>query len=519
MLKISGLNDGSNKSSEILNSDVLSNHRKWNIGISALILAALVVITSATVVDADLWGHLRFGLDALENKEITQVDPYSYLSTGQRWINHEWLAEIAFALAWMAAGSTGLILLKTVVGVLTIGLVYLFLIKQNIPPIRAGSLVIIASLGIFPAIATVRPHMFTLLFTACMFIVIALADQGKYKWLWFAPLISALWVNFHGGILAGLGFLGIWAFFHTVLHRDKWLRILPPVILSFLAILINPYGLDLVTFLLRTATVPRTEIVEWQPLQPISVLGGIYLVLLVILILGLVYSRKDKSKPLMVLLAVAVLLPFVASRHLPIFSLAVLVFGGEHIADTWSRFSPSKDEHRTRPGWIPILSIILAIGLLIGSINNFREIPIPGDPNPYFPVNAVSILKQSRVEGNLAIPFNWGEYAIWHLGPGIKVSVDGRRETAYSEEIYQANLAFQYGVNEWDAILEEHDTHLVLVNISSATFNLMKTKPGWELIYHDDTSALFSIGNWNQFEKLHNIEIDINTNSDNYYFP
>jgi len=27
-------------------------------------------------------------------------DPYSYLSAGQPWINHEWLAEVSFALAW-----------------------------------------------------------------------------------------------------------------------------------------------------------------------------------------------------------------------------------------------------------------------------------------------------------------------------------------------------------------------------------------------------------------------------------
>ena len=38
--------------------------------------------------------------------------------------------------------------------------------------------------------------------------------------------------------------------------------------------------------------------------------------------------------------------------------------------------------------------------------------------------------------------FNWGEYAIWHLGPDVKVSVDGRRETIYS----MATLAHQYAI-------------------------------------------------------------------------
>jgi hypothetical protein len=30
-------------------------------------------------------------------------------------------------------------------------------------------------------------------------------------------------------------------------------------------------------------------------------------------------------------------------------------------------------------------------------------------------------------------PFNWGEYAIWHLAPRLRVSMDGRRETIYSD--------------------------------------------------------------------------------------
>jgi len=501
------------------NSNPDSNEKVILISISSLILAALIVITSATVVDPDLWGHLRFGLDVLESGKITQVDPYSYLSVGQRWINHEWLAEVAFALAWLAGGSTGLIILKTVVGVLSIGLIYWFLIMQDIPPISTGSLVIIASLGLFSSIATVRPHMFTLLFTSCTFIVIAKADSGRYKWLWTAPIIFALWVNFHGGFLAGLGFLVIWAIIHTLLNREKWLRILPPVLLSTLAVLVNPYGLDLIIFLLRTATIPRAEIVEWQPLQPISILGGIYLILMVILILGLVYSRKEKSKPLMVLLALAAILPFVAKRHLPIFSLAMLVFGGVHIADAWSRILPTGDTQRTRSRWIPIIIIILAIGLVIGSYYNFLEIPIPHRPNPYFPIDTVSLIKQSQVSGNLVIPFNWGEYAIWHLGPRIRVSVDGRRETVYPDDIYEANLSFHNGINEWDSVLENHETNLVLVEVSSAPFNLMKTKLGWKLIYDDSTSALFVSQDWDQIDILRSHAESFEIPPPNYVFP
>ena len=35
--------------------------------------------------------------------------------------------------------------------------------------------------------------------------------------------------------------------------------------------------------------------------------------------------------------------------------------------------------------------------------------------------------------------FNHGEYLIWHLAPQLQVSMDGRRETVYSESVLAAH--------------------------------------------------------------------------------
>lgn len=484
------------------NSKPASNEKVTLISITILVLATLIAINSRTLADADLWGHLRFGLDFLETKVITEVDPYSYLSAGQRWINHEWLAEIMFALAWTAAQETGLILLKTLVGVLALGLIYFYFIKSQIPPIRAGILVILAWVAIFPTIATVRPHMFTLLFSGILFVIISTAESGKYSWLWTAPPIFILWVNFHGGFLAGLGFLGIWTVVHTTLHSNNWLRILPPVILSFIAVIINPYGLDLITFLLRTATVSRPEIGEWQPIAIISILGGVYMLLLVITVLGLVFSRKKKRIPTLVLLGVSALLPLIAIRHLSLFSLAVLVFGGEYIVDAWPKITPLDSEQSKRSTMLALVSVFSALILLIWSTSNFIQILIPNHPVPIFPDRAVSLLEESQVTGNLAVEFNWGEYVIWHLSPKILVSVDGRRETVYPDDIYQENMAFLYGYDQWDSLIDNYETGMVLVSLSYPVYNLMKLKPGWELIYEDSSSALFASQDWDQLEIL-----------------
>jgi hypothetical protein len=41
--------------------------------------------------------------------------------------------------------------------------------------------------------------------------------------------------------------------------------------------------------------------------------------------------------------------------------------------------------------------------------------------------------------------FDWGEYAIWHFGPKLRVSIDGRRETVYSEAVLDQQRRLAYG--------------------------------------------------------------------------
>ena len=512
------MNDELRKPEQRSNPDETGD-RLWEISITALVFTALIAVTSRSIADADLWGHLRFGLDNIQAGSIAQVDPFSYLTAGQRWINHEWLSEVVFGLVWLAGESIGLVMLKTTVGILTLGVIYIYLRRSGMPVIRASVLLILGWLGILTAIATVRPHMFTLLFTALTFIIIAKAEQGRYRWLWAAPLVMLLWINFHGGVLAGLGFLCIWTFIHIIIHPKEWIRILPPVIVSIFALLVNPYGLDLVTFLFRTATVARPEIVEWQPIKVVSLLGGIYFILLAITIFGLVYSQRKKDIPIIVLLVVAALLPFVAFRHLPLFALAVLVFGGPYIANAWEKFSPTPQLHRHRPRWLSIATLVIALILMVWSIPNFPNIVIPNQPVPFFPDRAVALLAESQVSGNLGVEFNWGQYVIWHLGPEIQVSMDGRRETVYPDDKYEIYISFIKGSGQWDVLLEDYETHMVLISKFGPAYNLMKIKPGWEIIFEDSVSALFAVQGWDQIDTLNLAAQNLDPDFTNSQFP
>jgi hypothetical protein len=55
---------------------------------------------------------------------------------------------------------------------------------------------------------------------------------------------------------------------------------------------------------------------------------------------------------------------------------------------------------------------------------------------------AVIFLRDNRLHGRMLTWFDYGEVSIWHLGPGLRVSYDGRRETVYSDTVQTAHQRF-----------------------------------------------------------------------------
>jgi hypothetical protein len=167
------------------------------------------------------------------------------------------------------------------------------------------------------------------------------------------------------------------------------------------------------------------------------------------------------------------------------------------MGSAWARWTADRPSRReARPNrrlrlWASGIALALAVAMVRLSLPHFSCIVVDPIVNS-MPARAVALLKDSGASGNMAVFFDWGEYVLWHLSPRIKVSMDGRRETAYSDVARAENLNFLLGTDNWDAILQNHDTHLALVSKRWPSFNLMKLKPGWPLIYEDFLAAIFA---------------------------
>jgi hypothetical protein len=491
--------------------------RVWRRSIYFLTLCIAIYILSPTVADPDLWGHVRFGEDTIAEGAVSRVDTYSYMSAGTEWINHEWLSEVLFATVHNIWGSRGLVFLKVTIALLIAGLLYWHLLAQRLEPLRAGIVLAFVSFMMISGLITVRPQMFTFLFFLITLLILHAGEHGRPSVLWLLPVVLAVWINFHGGVIAGLGVIGIWAGARLLAglfgsRRDdaeeRETLVIKPIVpiavglASAVGLLLNPYGWKLPVFLVRTATIPRPDISEWQPIQLSSPLGVLFLVAVTVGLYALLRSRRRHAMPMTLLFAVAAVLPVMAVRHLQLLALTFGVVIAQHLADVWSSKAVHENQlelsngsrspaSRLLPAFVGI-ALITAISMLVASVPHFRCVVIGPQRATGFPVHAVGIVKESGVEGRIATHFDWGEYVLWHLAPNVLISMDGRRETVYSDSVYKEYLEFQNGLEDWDSWLEAPPADMALVSRHWPTFNLMKLKPDFALVYADSLSGLFA---------------------------
>lgn len=453
----------------------------WEKSLAWLFLGLAAYACARTEADPDLWGHIKFGQDLWEAGRLPAADVYSYLTAGQRWINHEWLSEAVFARIY-SFGPAALAAFKGILAFLMVSAAWRFLRGSGLNLARACLLTALPLVPFAAHLRVIRPTLFSWPLFLAVLLAIRAAERGDGRKLWWLPPLFALWANLHGAFIAGLGMLLLWS-----LSRPKTLWM---TALCFLATLLNPYGTGLWRFLLSTVFQPRAEIWEWQPLGLRTFEGAGYLFMLALAGLGFAYSGLKKERRLVALWLVTAALPLAALRHSLLSVIGLWAFAGEHIASAWNRSLPAAAP--APPALRKVLCGLHFAGaalLLFLAARNLGCIEIV--PPPDYPAGAAALLRETGVRGDMLVHFDWGEYVIYQLGPGVRVSLDGRRETVYSAEVYREQLDFIAGRGRWDAALERGKPELALVSRGFPVFGLMSARADWVLAYEDAVSGLF----------------------------
>jgi hypothetical protein len=423
----------------------------------AAMILLLISGAAFTRADPDLWGHVRFGIDTLEARHLTATDPYSF-TQDIPWVNHEWLSEVQMGAAYATAGNTGLCLLKAI---LVVG--PLLLVWRCLGGARVSAkivVVILFAMGTLHMWATVRPQLWTLLCLTLLCWILIADRPTRLRWL---PPIFVVWVNCHGGWIVGLGVLVAWAT-GSILRRPReallWSAVVAACIISTL---VNPYGWRLWEFVGRTVRMTRS-ISEWEPLWVTPPLNWLpwFAACAATVWSGWPSSRADafaKSRVFMVLVALA----FASARVMRMESL--FVCASAILLAPWVRTrwpAPSRRIDISLPVQNAFVTVAAVAALALAAFSARRSLACVRVLGDWVPDEGSAEILERAQPGRLVVFFDWGEYALWHFGPDLKVSIDGRRETVYS-----------------DARLVEHDAIVAGSPVGLATLETWRAEYVW----------------------------------------
>jgi len=456
--------------------------------------SAFLVIVTFTSADPDLWGHVRFGADILRKGSIHQVDTYSF-DSDRPWVNHEWGAEVLAAWAFGTMGSAGLVSLK----LLIVGSVLLLLnttlrkedVRSGFARDVAAGIVIVITLG---QAHHVRPQLFSLLSFSVLIACLLAVRRGAQRWLLVLPPLFAAWANLHGGWIVGGGVLVLWTAGLLISgERREALSWMAIGAVSAAATLATPFGLGLWQFLRETVGFSRPDITEWQPVYVIgSTFVAQWLIALTIMILGVVLGGRDKLHVERVVVGVALAVASLkVARLIAFFGLASVFFFAPAICEAYQRRRTTRQFGSTPLMHVWFGGVAGALGVVtIGFIyNNFGQVRLDAAslPEP----QAVSIFRQQAAGNRVLVWFGWGEYAIWHLSPRMQVSIDGRRETVYSDAV--ATRHFDFYFDRHDGATLPHDLHADYIWIprNLPAVPRLRIDSSWTLIYEGDQSVIF----------------------------
>jgi hypothetical protein len=439
-----------------------------------------------------LWGHIRFGHDTLAAHGIVRADPYSFASDVP-WINHEWLAEVITDVAYVAGGGFGLSVLKVLVIAATLGIV-IRAWPATLPPRLRLWLIGAVLIGTIPQADHVRPQLFSLLLFATL-LWLFVEPAGAFVTIVAVAILFAFWVNLHGGWIVGGGALAVWAAValvrgRTTQERTRWLA---AGIGAVLGTLVNPYGWRLWEFLWRTVGLGREQIADWQP---VYVLGLPY-VLIWVFIAGvsaalIVHHVRRRSidvggLTLVLLLAFAA---FRVNRLLAFFAIASTMM----LTRNWRAAAESR---RTAVPtavslWIAgIAGAVILAGALVVSVVNLTCVRMddPKYPEP----EAAPAMAAAGLHGRMLTYFDWGEYAIWHL-PNLSVSLDGRRETVYSDATVHDQVAMYFDPSHRRDVLQKLRPDYAWLPATLPLTAALKSD-GWTPLYNGPRSVVLSARN------------------------
>ncbi len=454
------------------------------IGVVGIVVGCLIPWRDALhrgVFDDTFW-HRAAGVWMLDHHSVMRTDVFSYTVLGDRWITPEWGYDVLLAQAVRSIGPVAFWLLSAGLATLTV-----LAVAIRCRLVGAGwtwtGLLCLETGAAVTLFLDDRPQMVSYFFLALLLLLLTLARRRR-AWLVAIPVLFVLWANLHGSFPLGLAILLLEVIAALVRRgvgrvtvRDPLapVAIVATFVVSWLATVVNPFGLDVYSSALGVTFNQdvRRLIAEWQSPDfhdPATL--AVFILPVAITVAYLAFSKRDVPAVELALASFLLVSSLDAVRFIPYFAIAWCA-----LAATCSPI-----EHESlRPSLIvwPLV-VVLGVSLVHGPFYPAAR------PATSVPVKAVAYLDGHP--GRIFSTYLWNDYLDW---VGRPVFVDGRTELYTDNGVLSQYLEIADLTTDPDPLLRAHDVEYVLWQPGTPLALFLAHDAHWHEVWHSSQAVVF----------------------------
>ncbi|MBI4340796.1 MAG: tetratricopeptide repeat protein [Candidatus Omnitrophica bacterium] len=454
--------------------------------------------------DTDLWYHLMGGRYILTHLRVPQESFFSFISPPRPWVDYYWLFQAAVFQVFSRWGFYGLILLRALLCVATLGMVLWFVFHRRVRTIPwpwLAAVGISACAILLPRHLQVRPH----LFSYCFIILVLSVLEHRPRWSWLLPIVGVCWANFHGITYPILYLLcGAYAIEYLWGSRRKHpdrTRVIAGIALSIASVLATPHGWRLLRipfvstagaseYIMELAPTTLGDVLELRIVWLTPTIPTIFNIYLAVALTtcGVALWRRKASLSHMILLVAGCALIFKGRRFSHEFALLALPLLRAH------SILPGEGFRRQLP------RVVYLTGLFVALLMPLQLLAFFFGDRPAFPVSyrnlpqgVAAFLQQVNVGGRLLNHPNQGGYYQWMLWPRYHIFMD--MEIPFMFQDSDMRLVADAFTKEQTLgrLLGRYDPSFIAVPIQSVAFaDVIKSYPDFVPVFFDDLEALYA---------------------------
>ncbi len=484
--------------------------------------------------DGDAAWNLRIGQYILAHG-IPRTEFMLSTTYGQPTIYWEWLSQVAYAVALSLGGLNGVVALAAGLVALTSVLLFAGLRARGVPLVLSLALALVGT-GLTSITWTARAQLFslllTLLWSECIW---RYWRRGDTRLLWCFPVAMALWVNLHGGFIAGFILLGTatavaWVFPGRRGKADPR-KLALSLVGSLVATLVTPWGPALWTHIyafFRNPLITRyTQ--EYQSPDFHVFSGQIFLALALVLVaawlwLGHGAPRDPSGAPPVAIEPLALahagiwtVMALVSVRFIPLWALVVTPILGEalrqvitcgwpgegwasgwrHGPRAWSSSLAARSERVEATDrlvgkgyWSALAVLFIVVTLARGGAlpgGSSRVLNAQFDSHTFPLVAAQQLHQQGLPAGRGFTTFAWGGYLDYAL-PEYHAFIDSRSDI-YSQRLLQDYADIIGVAPDWRRLLDAYEVRWALLPTGEPLAQVLALAPGWHCGPADDVGV------------------------------